>query len=77
MDWLKFFGEVLSEITEELFEDKEDKESSKLPPVGNGNYLVTMQLKKDLPNWMPIYGRRVCLEYRGNKNSATGAMVPT
>ena len=36
-----------------------------LPAVGNGNYIVTMRLTKDLPNYMPIYGRRVCLEHKG------------
>ena len=48
LDWLVLFGEVLLEI----YEDLDDPESQKLPPVGNGNYLVTMRLKKDLPNWL-------------------------
>ena len=67
LDWLALFGEVLSEITEEQYEDLDDTESRELPPVGNGNYLVTMRLEKDLPNWIPIYGRRICLDYKGNK----------
>ena len=65
--WLAVFGEVLTEITEEICKDLNDPDSQKLPPVGNGNYLVTMRLKRDLPNWLPIYGRRICLEYKGNK----------
>ena len=67
LNWLVLFGEVLSEITEELFEDATDPECSNLPPIGNGNYLVKMRLTKDLPNWMPIYGKRICLDYKGNK----------
>ena len=67
LDWLVLFGEVVSEITEELYEDLDDTESRNLPPVGNGNYLVKMKLKKDLPNCLPIYGKRICLEYRGNR----------
>ena len=38
-----------------------------MPPVGKGTYLVTMKLKKDLPNWVPVYGGKVCLDYKGMK----------
>ena len=50
LNWL--FGEVLSEITEEPFKEVEGKSQAEMPPVGNGTYLVTMKLKKDLPNWV-------------------------
>ena len=70
LDWLLQFGEVFTEISEELYEDLDDPGSQKLPPVGNGNYLVTMRLKKDLPNWLPIYGRRICLEYDKSSGKA-------
>ena len=76
LDWLVLFGEILSEITKEIYEDLEDPNSLKLPPVGNGNYLVSMKLKKDLPNWLPIYGRRVCLEYKGNKKQCNWCYGP-
>ena len=75
-DWLTLFGEILSEITEEIYEDLDDPTSLKLPPVGNGNYLVTMKLKKDLPNWLPIYGRRVCIEYKGNRKQCNWCYGP-
>ena len=65
LDWLSLFGDVISEIKEELFGDAEDQTCQGLPPVGNGNYLVTMRLQRDLPNFMPIYGRRICLEHKG------------
>jgi hypothetical protein len=57
----------LSDITEEIYEDRDDPSSHSYPPVGNGNYVVTMRLKKDIPNWLPIYGRRICIEYKGIK----------
>ena len=76
LNWLVLFGEVLSEITEELFEDATDPECSNLPPIGNGNYLVKMRLTKDLPNWMPIYGKRICLDYKGNKKQCNWCFGP-
>ena len=65
LNWLVIFGEVISEITEEPFEEVQGSTVPTMPPVGNGTYVVTMKLKKDLPNWIPMYGRKICLEYRG------------
>ena len=62
LDWLGLFGDVITEISEEPYGETDD---TTLPPVGNGNYLVTIRLKKDLPNYLPIYGRKICLEYKG------------
>jgi hypothetical protein len=64
LDWLCLYGEVITEITEEPYEDEQGS-ADKLPPIGNGTYLVTMRLKKDMPNWVPMYGRKVCLSYKG------------
>ena len=65
LNWLVKFGEVKSEITEEILQEEDRFQDPTLPPVGNGTYLVTMKLKKDMPNWVPMYGRRVRLEYKG------------
>ena len=62
LDWLSLFGEVVSEITEELFDEVTDSTNEKMPPVGNVTYVVTMRLRKDMPNW---YGRKVCLDCKG------------
>ena len=65
LNWLAIFGEVISEITEEPFEEVKEGNVSTMQPVGNGTYVVKMKLKSDLPNWVPMYGRKICLEYRG------------
>ena len=75
LDWLCLYGEVISEITEEPFEDEHDA-ANKLPPIGNGTYLVTMRLKKDMPNWVPMYGRKVCLSYKGIKKQCNSCYGP-
>ena len=53
----------MSEITEERFAS--DGLDPGLDPIGNGTYLVKMRLTKDLPNWAPMFGRKICLDYRG------------
>ena len=53
LDWLSLYGDVISEIMEEPYEDRDEPEADpedKLPPVGNGTYLVKMRLKRDMPN---------------------------
>ena len=50
--------------------------AERLPPVGNGTYVVTMKLKKDLPNWVPVFGRKVCFEYRGIKKQCSSCFGP-
>ena len=76
LDWLGLFGEVLSEITEELYQDKDDPQSVNLPPVGNGNYRIRMKLRRDIPNWLPMYGRRVQIEYKGIKRQCNSCYGP-
>ena len=56
-------------------EDVDDPED-KLPPVGNGTYQVKMRLKRDMPNWVPMYGRKVCFSYRGIKKQCNSCYGP-
>ena len=77
LDWLSLFGEVISEITEEPFEDDDEQGSGeKMPTIGNGTYLVKMKLKRDMPNWVPMYGRKVCFSYRGIKKQCNSCFGP-
>ena len=73
-NWLSCFGEVISEITEEQFEM--EGLDPKLPPVGNGIYNVKMKITKELPNWIPMYGRKICLEYPGVKRQCSSCYGP-
>ena len=59
LGWLSCFGEVMSEITEETFEC--EGLDPDLPPVGNGTYNVRMRLNREIPNWAPMYGRKICM----------------
>jgi hypothetical protein len=64
VDWLSHFGEVKSEISEDTHEGSDDS-GDDLPPVGNGIYSVQMKLTRDMPQLIPMHGKRIRLYYRG------------
>ena len=74
MNWLGCFGEVLSEILEEQF--KTVGLDPSLPPIGNGTYLVKIKIVKSLPNWVPMYGKKICFDILVSENNVTTATVP-
>ena len=63
-------GNVMSEITEDrvnlnLDSDSEGEDPNTGYTVGNGIYSVQMQLSSELPQYLPICGKRIRLYYRG------------
>ena len=52
--WLKLYGEILTPISEKLH-----KESDATLPVGDGTYLVKMRQKKPMPQYLPVFGRKM------------------
>ena len=55
--WLNLYGEVNSKLVEDTFRDE-----SATPSKGNnrsGNYSVMMKLEKDIPQLLPMCGRRI------------------
>ena len=62
--WLSFFGEVRSEIVEDTFDDDSDN-SDGYPAIGNGIYSVQMKIASDIPQLVPMHGKRIRLYYRG------------
>ena len=63
-DWLAQFGELLSDIVEDTFEDESDDQES-YPAIGNGIYSVQMKLVANLPQVVPMCGKRIRLYHRG------------
>jgi hypothetical protein len=63
ISWLSNFGKIKSELTEDVHEESDDSENDM--PLGNGIYSVRMKIEKDLPQFMPMHGKRVRLYYRG------------
>ena len=64
VEFLSFFGTIVSEIMEDTFDDGIVTENS----GGNnrtGIYSVTIRLGRDIPQILPIMGRRIKIHYRG------------
>ena len=58
--WLQKYGEILSAVCE-----KSHKDSDKSYPVGTGTYVVKMKLRRHIPQYLPIYGRKLRIYYPG------------
>jgi hypothetical protein len=60
LEWLGMYGEVLSELVEDVFEDDEDSEGDNT----TGIYSVKMGLNCNIPQLLPMDGRRIKIYYR-------------
>jgi hypothetical protein len=56
--------EVKSEISEDTHKGLDDS-GDDLLPVGNGIYSVRIKLNRDMPQLIPMHGKRIRLFYRG------------
>jgi hypothetical protein len=64
--WLANYGELLSEIEEEelCFSDDEDSDGSQVQ-VGTGKFSVKMKISSEIPQYLPMYGHKAKIHYRG------------
>lgn len=71
--FLANFGELTDELTEELFED--DDGGSPDTELGGtnrtGNYIARLKLRRDIPEWVPILGKRIKISYPGVSRMCT------
>ena len=73
IEWLSYFGEVKSDVTEDTVEDPDSEDDIR---YGNGIYSVRMKIRRDLPQFMPMFGKRVRLYYRGIVKRCTNCFDP-
>ena len=59
--WLTHYGEVLSPVVEDCFEDSDVEEGIN----ATGIYSVKMKLKKEIPQVLPMCGKRIKVYYKG------------
>ena len=71
MEYLSHFGQVVSEIMEEVFEVDLGPEECDDGTNRTGDYTVKIKLTKDLPQIGPIMGKRVKFFYRGIQKLCT------
>ena len=67
LSWLTPYGDIKSELVEDVFEDSEDSEGTN----ATGVYSVKMRLTSDIPQLLPMDGRRVKIYYRGIRKLCT------
>jgi hypothetical protein len=60
LEWLGLYGEVLSDLVEDVFEDSEDSKGDNT----TGIYSVKMKLNQNIPQLLPVDGRRIKIYYR-------------
>lgn len=70
--WLSTYGELLSEIEEEeiRFSDDDDSEGSDIQ-LGTGKFSVKMRISKEIPQYLPMFGHKAKIYYRGIKKVCT------
>ena len=69
--FLSFFGEATSIITEDLFDDGSDPDVEKDGTNRTGTYSVRMKLKVPVPQLLPIMGKRIKIHYPGIQKLCT------
>ena len=72
LEWLSLYGEVTSKLEEDCFRDSE-------MTTGNnrtGNYSVTMKLNSNIPQLLPMCGRRIKIYHAGIVKLCTQCFGP-
>ena len=65
MDFLGHYGELVSDIVEELFDDGGLGDTEAEGTNGTGTYVAKVGLWMDIPELVPIEGRRIRVSYPG------------
>ena len=71
LDWLTLWGQPMSDITEETFEEEATVGGS-----GTGIYSLKMKMDREIPQLLPMDGKRVKIFYRGIGKLCTNCFMP-
>ena len=72
ISFLEHYGEVLSEMVEDVFEDDEDSDGVN----ATGIYSIKMRLTRNIPQMVPLDGRRIKFYYRNIQKQCTKCFGP-
>ena len=64
MEWLSRYGNVVVPLVEETLDLSEGEEEEE-DEYGTGNYWLTMELEEAIPQFLPMFGRKIEIYYRG------------
>jgi hypothetical protein len=65
VDWLSKYGKLLTPLEEEEHNFGSEDEDDCKDAVGTGNLSAKMTIEKDIPQFLPMLGRKVKIYYRG------------
>lgn len=65
--WLKIYGEVFGKLRENIHTDN----NTTRKPVGTGTYSVKMRLDTPIPQLLPMYGKKIVIEFKGIQRLCT------
>jgi hypothetical protein len=74
-DWLNLWGDLVSDIAEDTVETDGDDIDCDYE-IGNGTYSVMMRLRSVLPQFLPMFGKRIRLFYRGIAKKSSNCFGP-
>jgi hypothetical protein len=72
LDRLELYGERAGELTEDL----QHYSDSDADLLGSGTYSIKMRLRKEIPQLIPMWGRRIRIYYRGVQKLCTNCFGP-
>ena len=73
LDWLNYFGEQAGELTEDVYPNSD----SDADPFGKGTYSFKMRLRTDIPQLLPMWGKRIRVYNRGIQKLCSNCFEPT
>ena len=72
LEWLELFGEKAGELSEDVHHYSD----SDADLLGTGTYSIKMRLRKEIPQLIPMWGRRIRTYYRGVQKLCTNCFGP-
>ena len=70
--WLEIYGTKVGEFSEDLYPDSD----SEADPVGCGTFSIKMKLNRDIPQILPMWGKRIRVYHRGIQKLCTNCYGP-
>jgi hypothetical protein len=71
IEYLSNFGEIVSDIKEALFEAGSNPNAAEDGTNRTGNYNMKIMLNQDIPQLLPILGKRIKVQYPGIQRMCT------
>jgi hypothetical protein len=60
LEWLRMYGETFGKLNENFYYDP----NPSAKPTGDGTYTVKMRIDRQIPQFLPMHGKKVKIEHR-------------